>query len=247
VGAVASRLPALREILAERSVPPTSLTRLVGGGRKLAIVRTSLDDVKAVAHEHHARVNDVLLAVIAGALRRLFAVRREPIPDVVRAYVPVSLRHGQQASATGNRVSQMMVPLPTAIGDPSARLELVARETTRRKAMPRPALDAIPSHGLMGRVALKLIDRQHVNVTTADLPGPAQRMHLAGAPLLELIPVIPLIGKVSLGVGALSYAGQFNIGVVADRDAHPDLEVLVSAMTEELRALGLSTRLAEVA
>lgn len=247
LGAFASRLPAIHEILAERSVPPTSLTRLVGGGRKLAIVRTSLGDVKAVAHEHDAKVNDVLLAVIAGALRRLFAARRESIPDAVRAYVPVSLRHDQYANATGNRISQMMLPLPTAVSDPFARLQLVARETTRRKAMPRPTLDAIPSRGLAGRVALKLIDRQHVNVTTADLPGPAQPMYLAGAPLLELIPVIPLIGKISLGVGALSYAGQFNIGVVADRDAHPDLEVFVSAMTEELRALGLSTRLAEVA
>jgi diacylglycerol O-acyltransferase / wax synthase len=247
LGAVASALPAIHEILAERSVPPTSLTRLVGGGRKLAIVRASLDDVKAVAHEHDAKVNDVLLAVIAGALRRLFAARSAPIPDVVRAYVPVSLRHGQYANATGNRIAQMMLPLPTAAADAPARLELVARETTRRKAMARPALDALPAHGLAGRVALKLIDRQHVNVTTADLPGPPLPMYLAGAPLLELTPVIPLIGKVSLGVGAISYAGQFNIGVVADRDAHPDLDVLVSAMTEELRALGLPTRLAEVA
>ena len=247
LGAVAFGVPAIREILAEQPVPPTSLTRLVGSGRRLAIVRTTLDDAKAVAHEHHAKVNDVLLAVVAGTLRRLFASRCEPVPDVVRAYVPVSLRHGQDATTTGNRISQMMVPLPAAVADPSARLELVARETARRKAMARPALDALPTHGLPGRVALKLIDRQHVNVTTADLPGPALPMYLAGAPLLELIPVIPLIGKVSLGVGAISYAGQFNIGVIADRDAHPDLEVLVSAMNEELRALGLSTRLAEVA
>jgi hypothetical protein len=133
------------------------------------------------------------------------------------------------------------------VADPFVRLELVARETARRKATARPALDAFPTHGLAGRVALRLIDRQHVNVTTADLPGPALPLYLAGAPVKELVPVIPLIGKVSLGVGAISYAGQLTIGVVADRDAHPDLEVLVSAMHEELRALGLSTRLAEVA
>lgn len=79
-----------------------------------------------------------------------------------------------------------------------------------------------------------------MNVTTADLPGPEIPLYLAGARLLELFPLLPLIGKVSLGVGAISYAGQFNIAAVADRDACPDIDVFVAGVRNELRALSAS-------
>ncbi|HEY8953420.1 MAG TPA: WS/DGAT domain-containing protein [Candidatus Dormibacteraeota bacterium] len=87
---------------------------------------------------------------------------------------------------------------------------------------------------------MKVVDRQRVNVTTADLPGPEIPLYLAGARLLELFPLLPLIGKVSLGVGAISYAGQFNIAAVADRDACPDIDVFVAGVRNELRALSAS-------
>ena len=90
---------------------------------------------------------------------------------------------------------------------------------------------------------LKVLDRQPVSVTTADVPGPPAPMYLAGARLLEVFPVLPLIGKVSLGVGALSYAGQFNITAVADRDAHPDLDVLAAGIRDDLHTLTLSAEI----
>jgi diacylglycerol O-acyltransferase / wax synthase len=76
-----------------------------------------------------------------------------------------------------------------------------------------------------------------VSVTTADVPGPPLPVYLAGARLLEVFPVLPLIAKVTLAVGALSYAGQFNITMVADRDAVPDLEVFAETGQNELQAL----------
>jgi diacylglycerol O-acyltransferase / wax synthase len=76
-----------------------------------------------------------------------------------------------------------------------------------------------------------------VSATTADVPGPPLPVYLAGARLLEVFPVLPLIAKVTLGVGALSYAGQFNITVVADRDAVPDLEIFAEPAQNELQAL----------
>jgi diacylglycerol O-acyltransferase len=78
-------------------------------------------------------------------------------------------------------------------------------------------------------------------VESADLPGPPIPLYLAGARLLELFPVLPLIAKVSLGVGALSYAGEFNITAVADRDTYPDLEVFAAGVRDELRVLVAST------
>jgi diacylglycerol O-acyltransferase len=81
-----------------------------------------------------------------------------------------------------------------------------------------------------------------VSVTTADVPGPPQPVYLAGARVLEVFPVLPLIAKVTLGVGALSYAGQFNITVVADRDAVPDLDAFAEAARAGLQALGGQAR-----
>jgi diacylglycerol O-acyltransferase / wax synthase len=77
-------------------------------------------------------------------------------------------------------------------------------------------------------------------VTTASIPGPVVPLYLAGARVLEVFPVPPLIANEPLGVGALSYAGAFSIGVVADRDAYPDLDVFVAGAREELDTLGVS-------
>jgi diacylglycerol O-acyltransferase / wax synthase len=85
---------------------------------------------------------------------------------------------------------------------------------------------------------LKAVIRQRVNVTSASIPGPTVPLYLAGARVLEVFPVLPLIANEPLGVGALSYAGTFTIGIVADRDAYPDIDVVAAGMRDELHALG---------
>ena len=87
---------------------------------------------------------------------------------------------------------------------------------------------------------LKAIDRHPVSVTTADITGPATPVFLAGARLLEALPILPLINKVTVGVGALSYAGRFSMMVVADEDTCPDLDVFVTSARADLRTLTLS-------
>jgi diacylglycerol O-acyltransferase / wax synthase len=87
--------------------------------------------------------------------------------------------------------------------------------------------------------------RQRVNVTTASIPGPEAPLYLAGARTPEVFPVLPLIANEPLGVGALSYAGTFAIGVVADQDARPDPDVFTAAMRDDLHALGVATPIAE--
>jgi diacylglycerol O-acyltransferase / wax synthase len=233
--------PAMRELIAEKPLPATSLSRLVGPERHLAIIRSSVDEVKAVAHAYDAKVNDVLLGVIAGGLRALLRSRREPVEGVVtRIYVPVSLRHGQYAGARGNAIAQMVIPLPVGVSDPIQRLHIIAAETAMRKARSRPSVGGMPTRGLAAKMFLKLIDRQRVNVESADIPGPQQPLYFAGARLLELFPVLPLIGKVSLGVAGMSYAGQFNITAVGDADTYPDMDVFVAAVRDELHALSVT-------
>jgi diacylglycerol O-acyltransferase / wax synthase len=238
---VAAAWPAVRELIAEESLPATSLSRVVGPHRTLALVRSGLEPIKAVAHANHAKVNDVLLTAVAGGLRALLRSRGEAVGGaLLRVYVPISLRHGQYAGARGNQVAQMVVPLPIGASDPIERLRQVAAETARRKARSHPSLGKLPTRGIAGWAMLKLIDRQRVNVTTADLPGPEVPLYLAGARVLEVFPVFPLVGKVSLGVGALSYAGQFDVTAIGDGDAYPDIDVFAAGVREELHALGLA-------
>jgi diacylglycerol O-acyltransferase len=242
--------PAMRELLAAEPAPPTSLNRVVGADRNLALIRGDLNQVRQVAHAYHATINDVLLAVTAGGLRGLLLGRGEPVDDLnLRVSVPVTLRPAQlRDQARGNRIGQMVVPLPVGMADPGRLLAQIAAETAARKAQSHPSVGAVLRSRIARRVLLKVLDRQPVNITTADVPGPPRPLYLAGARLLEVFPVFPLVANVSLGVGALSYAEQFNIMVVADRSAVPDLEVFASNAEEELRALvagpdpGLSPR-----
>jgi diacylglycerol O-acyltransferase / wax synthase len=230
--------PAVRELLAEHPYPATSLDHPVGPDRQLALIRARLGPIKQVAHRHGATVNDVLLAAIAGGLRALLAARGEPVDGLVLGiYVAVSLHQGPPSTAQGNLISQMAVPLPIAVADPATRIRRIAIATAQRKARPRPPLGALPHRGILGKVFLHLVTRQHVNVTGVDLPGPEVPLYLAGARLIDVFPMVQLLGRNSLAVGALSYAGGFDIMAVADRDAYPDLKVFTRGTEAELAAL----------
>jgi diacylglycerol O-acyltransferase len=233
--------PAIRELLAEEPAPETSLDRMVGPDRNLALIRSNLDRVKEVAHIHDATVNDVLLAVTAGGLRALLRSRGEPVEGTtVRIYVPVSLRPRVRGPQQGNVIAQMAVPLTLGVSDPGDRLRRIAADTAGRKARPRTSLGTLFRGRIARRLMLKAVIRQRVNATSASIPGPTVPLYLAGARVLEVFPVLPLIANEPLGVGALSYAGAFNIGVVADRDAYPDIDVLATGMREELHDLGVA-------
>lgn len=235
--------PALRELLAEEPGPPTSLNRLVGRGRTLALVRGSLEVVQEVAHAHAATVNDVLLAMTAGGLRGLLTSRGERVDDLtLPVYVPVSLRRDRSDPGLGNLISQMVVPLPLGDCDPGLRLGRIAAETARRKALLRPSLASVFRSRAASGVMLKRIAARRVNVETADLRGPPRTLTFVGARLLEVFPLLNLIGNVSVGVGALSYAGRFNVLVVADAEAHPDLDLLAAHARAELDRLSEETR-----
>jgi hypothetical protein len=236
-------LPAIRELLAEEPATRTSLDRIVGPDRSLALIRTTLDEVKVVAHAHGATVNDVLLALTAGGLRTVLRGRGGSVEGTtVRTYVPVSLRMRVGGPQQGNLIAQMAVPLALRESDAADGLRRIAAETARRKARARTSLGLLIRGRIARRLMLVAVMRQRVNVTTASIPGPTAPLYLAGARVLEVFPVLPLIANEPLGVGALSYAGALNIGVVADRDAYPDLDVFVDGAREALDLLGVSIR-----
>lgn len=235
--------PAIRELLAEEPATATSLDRVVGPGRKVALLRAGLETVKAVGRAHGATVNDVLLAATAGGLRALLQSRGEAVAGTtVRIYVPVSLRPRLGGPQQGNLIAQMAVPVDLGESEPVRRLRRIAADTTERKGRTRTNLGSLMVGGAIGRrLILIAVMRQRVNVTTASIPGPEVPLYLAGAPVVEVFPVLPLIANEPLGVGALSYAGALTIGVAADLDAFPDLDVLTAAIRQELHALGVPT------
>ena len=234
--------PAAREIFVEGRAPRTSVNRRIGSDRRLAIIRGSLDVAKNIAHTHGATVNDVLMTAAAAGYADLLRGRGEPVDDVVlRAFVPISLHSEQPGKAQGNVDAGMLVPLPIGLRDDIRRLATIATETAVRKKTSRPPADSMFRTVLLQRVFLRLMPRQRfMNAYVANVPGPPIPLYFAGAPLLEIFPIVPLTANVSIGVGALSYAGQFNLAVVGDRDLCPDLEVFVDGVRRSIAALSLS-------
>jgi diacylglycerol O-acyltransferase / wax synthase len=234
--------PAVREAFLEARAPRTSLSRRVGWHRRLALVRSDLELIKQVAHTHNATVNDVLMVALAGGLRALLVSRGQRVDGLMlRAAVPVSLHQEAPGQARGNRDGMMAVPLPIGEPDDVRRLRLIAAETTQRKRKYRPQGGTLFRSVVAQRAFLRLAPYQRmVNTYAANVPGPPVPLYFAGARLLEVFPVVPIIGNVSLGVGALSYAGQFNITAVADREACPDIEVFADGVRGSLEALGAS-------
>ena len=229
--------PAWREVLAERAAPRTSLNHPVGAGRRLAIIRGRLDQAKQIAHGHHATVNDVVLAAVAGGLRQLLASRGEDVAGLVqRAMVTISLHDEQPGQARGNKPGWMMVPLPLGEPDPARRLELIAAETAARKHKDRPqAGTGIFRFAVGQRAWYRHFPRQRsVNLVVTNAPGPPEPLHLAGAELLELFPMMPVMGNLTLVVAVLSYAGQLNLTAVADHDSCPDLEIFTNGVRRTL-------------
>jgi WS/DGAT/MGAT family acyltransferase len=237
--------PAARELFAEGRAPPTSVNRRIGSDRRLALVRGSLDGAKRVAHAHGATVNDVLLTAVAAGYADLFSSRGEPTDGVIlRAFVPVSLHQEQPGEARGNVDAGMLVPLPIGERDDVRRLELIAADTSERKKMSRPPAGSMFRTVLLQRAFLRLMPRQRfMNAYVANVPGPPIPLYFAGASLLEIFPIVPITANISIGVGALSYARQFNVTVVADRDLCPDLDAFVAGLQCSLEALERSVTL----
>ena len=182
------------------------------------------------------------MTAVAGGLRQLLQARGERVDGLVlRAMVPVSLHQEQSGQARGNLDGAMVVPLPIGEPDDVQRLQWIAAETAGRKKKSRPPGGTLFRNGLIQRAFVRHSARQRfMNVYMANVPGPPVPLYLGGAPLLEVFPVVPIMGNMTLGIRALSYDGQFNITVVADRDGCPDVHVFVEGVQGSLDRLARS-------
>jgi diacylglycerol O-acyltransferase len=235
--------PAVREMFAEARAPKTSFNRRIGSDRRLAIIRSNLHLAQEIAHVHQAKINDVLLTAVARGYRALLRGRGEQLENLaLRAFVPVSLHEEQPGQARGNVDAGMVVPLPIGEPDDVRLLARIAAESAERKKKSRPPAGDIFRSVLLQRAFLRALmpHQRFMNAYVADVPGPPASLYFAGALIHEVFPLVPIIANVSIGVGALSYADQFNITVVADRDLCPDVDVFVKGVDHSLDVLAHS-------
>src|SRR3954453_13187741 len=222
------------------SAPETRLNAPIGPDRLFAMGRGSLDDVKAVRRATGATVNDVLLTAAALMLSEFL----DDPPDEVVALVPVSVRTTDERGELGNRISTVFVALSLR-GEPLERLERVSAAMTEVKgsAQVRAGALIVGATGLAPPLVSSLAVRgmsgpRMFNLVVSNVPGPQQTFYLAGVPLLEGFPAVPLNPRnQALTVGILSYDGGVNFGLLADRDALPDVADAAAGLEDALAAL----------
>jgi diacylglycerol O-acyltransferase / wax synthase len=220
-----------------RRLPRTSLNRPAGPRRRLDVVAADLAAVRELGHAHGGTVNDVILAVIAGALRVLLASRGEEL-GLVTVSVPVSARQAATSGQLGNQVGVMPLALPAG-GDLAARVARIAAITPQRKTAARGTSAALlgPVFRLLAPTGVLrwFFDHQRLIHTLAtNLHGPTRPLTFAGAPVRAVIPVPNTTGNVTVTFGVLSYAGTLWIAVLSDPSRVLDVAVLTAALRREL-------------
>ncbi len=221
----------------------TPINGRLGPHRRFDWLGMSLADLKAVRRELGCTINDVVLATVTGACRRYLLERGVSLDDIVfRASTPVNLRAADDHSASGNRVSTWFVDLPVAESDRIAQLDAIHAETQRlkdsRQAMGMDMLMAAAELAPSGILALGVgMAPGPVNLIVTNVPGPQFPLYMLGAPLLAMIPQVPLLENIGLGIALMSYDGRIFWGFTADYDLMPDLDFFVDAIEESFAGL----------
>ena len=223
---------------------PSSLNRPIGPHRRWETALLDLDRVKAVRAALGGTVNDVLLAVVAGALRKLFLSRGEEPPPDVRAMIPVSVRGPGTSGELGNRVTAVFCALPTGEGDAAERLRTVTAEMDVLKesgqavgALAWTHLGEFAPPAVLAQTARFQSTFRYMNLVVTNIPGPREPIYLLGRSMLEWYPLVPLAPGQTLGIAIQSYAGKVGIGLLGDAEALRDLPVLAAAIPAALAEL----------
>jgi len=225
---------------------PCSLLRPTGPRRCVTIARAALDDVRAVAHQHGATVNDVLLTAIGGALHTTLEQRGEDLPAVI-AGIPVTDRRSATTQALGNRFHEVRVAIPGG-GEPLERLERVAGTMRVRKRSGRGPAGPVASALVRAAIAVGVYEwymrrQRYLHTVVTNVPGPGSRHTFCGAPIVEMLPLaVGGGGNVTVTYAALSYAGTLAVSVTADPDRVPDLAWTTAALQAELDRLTAHSR-----
>jgi WS/DGAT/MGAT family acyltransferase len=242
------RLPTQR--LPNLIAPKTILNATITSQRAFTARSLPLAAAKTIAKETGTKLNDVVMATCAGALRR-YLIEKHALPkEPLVAFVPVSLRDPGNTDAN-NQVSGMLCSLATDIRDPLERLKAIQESSQQAKDLSGKVRDAQPrDFSIFGapfvmHEAMELYGRSHLadrlpppaNVVISNVPGPQTPLYVAGAKVLTLYPVsIPAHGM-ALNLTVQSYCGSLDFGLTACRKTVPDLRKLAGYLEESLQEL----------
>jgi len=246
-----NRLPEVEPPPAPFAAPRTSINTPITPHRRFAMADIALSEVKKVKNVFRCTVNDVVIALCAGALRKHFETHDEVIDTDLVAMVPISVRTDDDKGAMGNKVSAMLTSLATTIDDPGERLGAIVAGTRRAKDQekaigadtlsdwtefmaPAVAARAARLYSSM-RVADKM--RPLFNVVISNVPGPNIPLYTGGASLEAMYPMGPITDGVGLNITIFSFRGTIHFGVVACRESVPDVDRMVGHLQESLDEL----------
>lgn len=238
----------LQELL---SAPKTLFSGRVSAHRRFTFGQLSLDDVKKVKNAYGVTVNDVIVTLCAGAVRRWLLEHDDLPADPLVAQIPVSVRTEEQIGTYGNRIMLMGAPLFTDEPDPVVRLqkthEALGDMKQRHKALPAslladanhfipPALFSRAARLTFG-LATSRPGRPVWNLVISNVPGPQFPLYLAGARLVANYPVSVITDGMGLNITVMSYCGHLDFGIVADREQMPDVGLLMGWLEQALAEL----------
>jgi WS/DGAT/MGAT family acyltransferase len=246
-----NRLPDVNPPPGFFSAPPTSFNAALTPHRNFAYRTVSLSDVKSVKYALGVTVNDVVLALCAGSLRRYLDAHGEAVDRPLVAMVPVSVRTEEEQGQHGNRVSQLLCSLATDIDDPLDRIKAIHEGTRDAKAQHNAVgADALTdwvefmAPAVLGRAArlysrTRMADRHRplFYVTISNVPGPPFPLYSAGARLLAHYPMGPIFDGGGINITVMSYLDQLDFGIVACRDLVDDVWSLADGLEESLEEL----------
>ena len=238
---------------ARGTAPRSPLNTTVSRNRRFSVSSGSLEEFRVVRARYDCDVTDVVLAVVAGALRNWLLSRGEPVTatTTVRAMAPMSVYPDAELDSSGpgqaiSEVAPFLVDLPVGEANAVVRLSQIAH-TTESHPTATSLVDARtivtlsgfgpPTLHAMGiRVATSFSARQF-NLLITNVPGAQKQMYIAGTKLLETYAVPPLLHNQVLAIGVTSYNGMLYFGINADRDAMSDVDMLPSLLRESLDEL----------
>jgi WS/DGAT/MGAT family acyltransferase len=243
---------------AASQAPRTSFNDRITPHRRFAFGSLSLEDVKEIKKQLGVTVNDVVMAMCAGALRRYLEERNELPADPLVAMVPVSIRSKEEKGTFGNQVSAMSASLHTHIADPLQRLERI-HETMKiakeqHQALPASLLQDFAQFAppAVAARAARVIARATVanwidvpfNVVISNVPGPQFPIYGMGARLVASYPVSAINDGVGLNITVQSYDGSLDFGIIACRELMPDVWDLMDGLRDSLEELKAAAKLA---
>ncbi|MGB3501524.1 MAG: wax ester/triacylglycerol synthase family O-acyltransferase [Mesorhizobium sp.] len=241
-----SALPGMPDVLA----PKTPFNATITSQRSYAAREVSLADAKSVAKATGTKINDVVMAICAGALRTYLSGKKKLPKKPLVAFVPISLRQPGDADAS-NQVFGMLCPIATQIADPLERLKAIQKGSAESKNLAGTVKDVAPKDftllgapillpglaQLYGRSGLADLMPSTTNLTISNVPGPPIPVFCAGAKVVAMYPVSIPVHGIALNITVQSYVDRLDFGITADRKAVPDADAMADLFAPALAEL----------